>query len=283
LDTTRSLRATASVVLNISADHMDRYTSLDTYAASKAVIYQGAACGVINRDDPRVAAMAGIPQRHLGFTLGTPQGQDFGLRQQAAAVWLCQGEQPLLAATELLIPGRHNQANALAALALGNALELPLHAMLKTLREFRGLPHRTQFVAEKHQLRWYNDSKGTNVGATIAALDGMHPATGGSRTVLIAGGDCKGADFSSLVPVVERTTRAVVLIGRDAPHIEAALQGRVQLAHAESLSEAIAVATRLGRPGDRVLLSPACASFDMFGNFEARGDAFIRAVEALAA
>lgn len=283
LDTTRSLKAAAAVVLNISPDHMDRYADLDAYTASKAVIFQGAAIGIINRDDPRVAAMAGIARGQLGFTLEAPEGEDFGIGRQAGSAWLCQGERPLLAVSELLIPGRHNQANALAALALGSAVDLPMPVMLKTLREFQGLPHRTQFIAEKRQLRWYNDSKGTNVGATIAALDGMHPEVGDSRTVLIAGGDCKGADFSALAPVVERTARAVVLIGRDAPIIEAALHDRVPLIHAGSLPEAIERAVQLGRPGDRVLLSPACASFDMFRNFEARGDAFIQAVEALTA
>jgi UDP-N-acetylmuramoylalanine--D-glutamate ligase len=282
LDTTQSLAATAAVVLNVSPDHMDRYADLDSYSASKAVIYRHAATGIINRDDPRVAAMADIPQQQLGFTLECPEGTDFGVRRQAGSNWLCQGETPLLAVSELLIPGRHNQANALAALALGSAIGLPLEAMRQTLREFRGLPHRTQFVAEKRQMRWYNDSKGTNLGATIAALEGMHPERGDSRTLLIAGGDCKGADFTSLAPVVQRTARAVILIGRDAPMLEAVLQGRVELVHAGSLAEAVELAARSGRPGDRVLLSPACASFDMFRNFEARGEAFIQALEALA-
>jgi UDP-N-acetylmuramoylalanine--D-glutamate ligase len=283
LDTTQSLRADAAVVLNVSPDHMDRYADLDAYSASKAVIYRGAATGIINRDDPRVAAMAGIPRQQVGFTLDWPQGEDFGVAWQRDSAWLCQGQTPLLAVDELLIPGRHNQANALAALALGRSVDLPLQAMQQTLRTFRGLPHRTQFVAEKRRLRWYNDSKGTNVGATIAALTGMHPDQGDSRTLLIAGGDCKGADFSTLAPVVERTARAVILIGRDAPMIEAALQGRVDLVHARSMTEAVDLAVQLGRAGDRVLLSPACASFDMFSNFEARGKAFIQAVEALPA
>ena len=283
LDTTQSLQADAAVVLNVSPDHMDRYADLDAYSTSKATIYRGAAIGVINRDDPRVAAMADIPRQQLGFTLEPPQGEDFGICRQAGAAWLCQGRTPLLAVSELLIPGRHNQANALAALALGKAVGLPLPAMQQTLRSFRGLPHRTQFVAEKRQLRWYNDSKGTNVGATIAALEGMHPERGDSRTLLIAGGDCKGADFTSLAPVVERTARAVILIGRDAPVLETVLQGRVELVHAGSLAEAVELAVGLGRAGDRVLLSPACASFDMFRNFEARGEAFVKAVEALAA
>lgn len=283
LETTRSLRAKAAVVLNVSPDHMDRYRDLQAYAACKAVIYQGAGTGVINCDDPQVQAMSGIARTELSFSLHKIREGDFGVCENQGADWLCQGSTPLLPVTELRIPGRHNLANALAALALGTAAGLPMAAMQSALRSFSGLPHRTQFVAEKQQLRWYNDSKGTNVGATIAALEGLHPRQGDSRTVLIAGGDCKGADFSELSPVVERTARAVILIGRDAPMLEAVLQDRTRLVQATSLSEAVSLAIKLGRPGDRVLLSPACASFDMFRNFEARGEAFIQAVEALAA
>jgi UDP-N-acetylmuramoylalanine--D-glutamate ligase len=283
LETTRSLRAAAAVVLNLSPDHMDRYPSLDAYAAAKAVIYQGARTGLINRDDPRVAAMTGSAEEELGFTLGSPAKGDFGICQVEGAAWLCVGGEPLLAVQELLIPGRHNLANALAALALGSAVDLPLAAMLQALRSFPGLPHRTQFVAEKGGVRWYNDSKGTNVGATVAALEGLHPLQGDDRTVLIAGGDCKDADFTALAPVVERTVRAVVLIGRDAPAIEAVLKGRSRLVHARDLPEAVSQALELAQPGDRVLLSPACASFDMFRNYEHRGQAFVEAVEGLAA
>jgi UDP-N-acetylmuramoylalanine--D-glutamate ligase len=283
LETTQSLKARAAVVLNVSQDHLDRYPSLEAYAATKAVIYQGAQLGVINRDDPKVEQMAGIPLKQIGFTLHEPPADDFGIRSLEGVDWLCQGSHPLLPTAEIHIAGRHNLANALAALALSRELGLPLEAMRSALQNFTGLPHRMQFVAEKRQLRWYNDSKGTNPGATIAALNGMHPAVGDSRTVLIAGGDCKGADFSPLVPVVQRTARAVILIGRDAPRLEAVLHDRVRLAHVSSLPEAIEMAVQLSRPGDRVLLSPACASFDMFRNFEARGEAFIQAVEALAA
>ena len=283
LETTRSLRAAAAVVLNLSADHMDRYPDVETYAAAKAVIYQGAGTGLVNRDDPLVAVMAGLAETELGFTLNRPAEGDFGVCEVAGEEWLCAGEEPLLAANELLIPGRHNLANALAALALGSAVGLPLKAMQQVLRGFPGLPHRTQFVAEKGGVRWYNDSKGTNLGATVAALEGLHPQAGSDRTVLIAGGDCKGADFTALAPVVERTVRAVVLIGRDAPVIEAVLKGRCKLAKAGSLPEAVKLALKLAQPGDRVLLSPACASFDMFRNYEHRGQAFVEAVQGLAA
>ena len=282
LETTRSLNPEVAVVLNVSPDHMDRYSDMDAYAATKAVVYQGAKTGLINRDDARVTAMSGLAEKELGFTLETPQGDDFGVCENEASPWLCQGLQPLLPVSELRIPGRHNQANALAALALGITVGLPQTAMQMALRSYTGLAHRTQFVAEKRQLRWYNDSKGTNVGATVAALQGLHMQQDASRTILIAGGECKGADFSELGPVVEQTTRAVILIGQDAPIIEAELRGRTRLETAQSLTEAVEKAASLGQPGDRVLLSPACASFDMFRNFEARGEAFIQAVEALA-
>jgi UDP-N-acetylmuramoylalanine--D-glutamate ligase len=282
LESTRSLKSQAAVVLNISADHMDRYRDLNAYAATKASLYAGCEIMVINRDDPWVAAMAVPGAVTFGFTLGQPTGNDFGLCNVGGSKWMCVGDAPLMPVGELRIPGRHNVANALAALALGSAAGLPQNDMLTALRRFTGLPHRTQWISGKGGVQWYNDSKGTNVGATIAALEGLHPESGESRSVLIAGGDCKDADFSTLAPVVEKTARAVVLIGRDAPRLESALAGRVALTHASSLEEAVELAAELARPGDRVLLSPACASFDMFRNFEARGEAFIQAVEALA-
>ncbi|MES9941127.1 MAG: UDP-N-acetylmuramoyl-L-alanine--D-glutamate ligase [Candidatus Thiodiazotropha sp. 6PLUC2] len=280
LESTFSLKPRAAVVLNVSADHMDRYRDLDDYAETKAKIYQQAEIRVVNRDDPRVMAMAEEYSLLLGFTLNTPTGSDFGLHELDGVNWLCEGHSPLMPVSELRIPGRHNTANALAALALGSAAGFPQNDMLAALRIFKGLPHRTQWVADKQGLRWFNDSKGTNVGATISALLGLHPEQGDSRTVLIAGGDCKGAEFADLIPVVKQTARGVVLIGRDAPELAAVLQGQVELVNAGSMSEAVAEASKLALPGDRVLLSPACASFDMFTGFEARGEAFIEAVEA---
>ncbi|MES9993089.1 MAG: UDP-N-acetylmuramoyl-L-alanine--D-glutamate ligase [Candidatus Thiodiazotropha sp.] len=281
LESTRSLAPQAAVVLNISADHMDRYRDLDEYAATKASLYDDSEVVVINRDDPRVAVMAPPGAQVVGFTLDAPGDGDFGLHEHDGMLWLSEGHAPLLPVSELRIPGRHNVANALAALALGSAVGLPQNDMLAALRSFSGLPHRTQWISDKGGVRWYNDSKGTNVGATIAALKGLHPESGDSRSVLIAGGDCKEADFAPLAPVVAETARAVVLIGRDAAKLESALAGSQPLVHAASLEEAVAVAAELAQHGDRVLLSPACASFDMFRNFEARGEAFIQAVEAL--
>ena len=275
LETTRSLAPAAAVVLNISPDHMDRYSDLEEYAAAKARVFDNAAVKVANRDDPLVDAMAkggGV----VGFTLGEPGGDDYGLRESNGRLWLAQGQRLLMPADEVLMPGRHNLANALAALALGEAVGLPLDAMQSVLRIFPGLPHRSQWVGEQDGVTWYNDSKGTNVGATLAALGGMP-----GQVVLIAGGLGKGADFSPLRPVVAEKARAVVLIGQDAGLIEESLKGTVPMVRVGSMDEAVVHAQQLARPGDSVLLSPACASFDMFSGFEARGEAFMAAVRRL--
>ncbi|MEA3278829.1 MAG: UDP-N-acetylmuramoyl-L-alanine--D-glutamate ligase [Pseudomonadota bacterium] len=282
LESTETLEPQVATVLNVSPDHMDRYPDLAAYAAAKARIFRGARTAVLNRDDPVVCAMAPGAHRECGFTLGNPTlDDDFGLREQAGEVWLARGRSPLLAARELAVAGRHNLANALAALAMGEACGLPQDAMIEALRTFKGLPHRTALVAEKRGVRWYDDSKGTNPGATVAALDGLISPRGSTRAVLIAGGDCKGADFSSLVAAVERTARAVVLIGRDALMIERVLAGRVSLLHGKDMDGAVALAAEAAQPGDCVLLSPGCASFDMFDNYEHRGRVFAAAVERL--
>ena len=281
LETTASLHPAVAAVLNLSPDHMDRYPDVAAYAAAKARLLHGAGTAVLNADDPQVLAMPGGDARWY-FTLGEPRGADwFGIRKSAGETWLCRGDEALLRAVEIRIPGSHNLANVLAALAMGEALGLPREAMLAAVRAFRGLPHRTEFVADKGGVAWYNDSKGTNLGACVAALEGLHDDTA-ARTVLIAGGDCKGADFSELAPVAKRCARAVVLIGRDAPDLERVLQGVAPLARAADMAEAVQLALRLARPGDRVLLSPACASFDMFRNYKHRGDVFMAAVRGLA-
>ncbi|MEJ2529175.1 MAG: UDP-N-acetylmuramoyl-L-alanine--D-glutamate ligase [Gammaproteobacteria bacterium] len=275
LETTRSLSPKASVVLNISSDHMDRYPDVAAYARVKSEIYQQAEIGIFNLDDPMVAAMRQGYESELLYTLGEPGASCFGLRQIDGAEWICYEQRAMLPAAELLIPGRHNLSNALAALALGSAIGLPESAMLAALKQFRGLPHRTQFVTQHAGVAWYNDSKGTNVGASIAALLGF---IGAGKTVLIAGGDGKGADFSALAPVVEQTARAVVLIGRDAAQIERVLTGSVPVVRAETMEQAVAVAAEQAESGDRVLLSPACASFDMFTGYEQRGKVYMDAV-----
>ncbi len=284
LEVTDSLNAKAAVVLNISADHLDRHGVLENYAGIKQRIYRGNGATVINADDPVVAAMADDFLKAEGsrniirFSRGRPQTiTDFGRLKQKGEAWLAKGNTPLIPVTELRIPGLHNQANALAALALGDAVGLPMDAMLSALRMFTGLPHRCQWVSEDQGISWYNDSKATNVGATVTALQGMP----GDKVVLIAGGQSKGADFSPLSTIIEARARAAVLIGEDAPLIEQALQGNVPVLHADSMEAAVAAAAEVAEAGDCVLLSPACASFDMFANYEARGDAFVAAVKGL--
>jgi UDP-N-acetylmuramoylalanine--D-glutamate ligase len=281
LETTEALQPAVATVLNVSPDHMDRYADLETYAAAKARVMRSAGVGVYNADDPIVAAMSGADDAWY-FTLGESQNDKMlGVCPIDGKDYLCRAEQPLLAADELKIPGQHNRANALAALAMGTALGLDLNAMLKVLRNFRGLPHRTEFVAEIDAVRWYDDSKGTNVGASIAALQGLDRGDE-TRTVLIAGGDCKGADFTPLAPVLARCARALVLLGRDAAAVAAIVPAALATVHAADMDDAVAKAAGLARRGDRVLLSPACASFDMFEGYAQRGDRFKQAVRRLA-
>jgi len=287
LETTPGLRADVSVVLNVSADHLDRYSDLAAYAETKAAVYRGAGVSVVNRDDPLVLAMPRASEREIGFTLGEPGPDDLGLRQLAVSAsepetfWICHGDVPLMPASEVAIPGRHNLANALAALALALACGIPQEPACEALRTFPGLPHRSELVGERDGVRWYDDSKGTNPGATVAALDGLIAEGASARAVLIAGGVGKGADFQPLLAAVKRAARAVVLIGRDAPLIEAVLAGAVPLAHASDMADAVGQAAALAQPGDCVLLSPACASFDMFDNYEHRGRVFADEVRRL--
>jgi len=282
LETTHGLCAQAAVVLNISPDHLDRYPDVAAYEAAKARIYERARVAVVNRDDPRVAAMARTSAREFGFTLGVPTAGDYGLCEVDGAHWLCRGDTHLLRADEVLITGRHNLANALAALALAEACDLPREPGLEVLRTFPGLAHRSQLVCWHAGVRWVDDSKGTNPGATVAALDGLVTPGSRSRVVLIAGGDGKGADFAPLAPAVARAARAVVLIGRDAPLIEQVITGLAPLVQATDLEDAVRQAGGLAQPGDTVLLSPACASFDMFDNYEHRGRVFADAVRRFA-
>ncbi|WP_455211351.1 UDP-N-acetylmuramoyl-L-alanine--D-glutamate ligase [Kaarinaea lacus] len=285
LETTRSLNAYAAVVLNVSPDHMDRYGDVNEYAEAKQSIYRGDGVLVVNGDDAWVVAMESefmqqnAQRRVIRFTLQSPKEDEFGIRNVDGEPWLAFGNNPLLNTQALRIAGKHNQANALAALALGEAMRIPMGAMLNVLREFPGLPHRTQWVATINGVNWYNDSKGTNVGATVAAVAGMP----GSK-VLIAGGDGKGADFTPLKDMaIHHNVKAVVLIGRDAPAIAKALNKAVSVSFATDMLDAVNQANELAHPGDCVLLSPACASFDMFDNYVARGHAFELAVKRLAA
>ena len=279
LETTDSLAAGAATVLNISEDHLDRYRGVDDYAVAKARIFAGGGLQVLNRDDPRSLAMALPGRRTVTFGLDAPRREeDWGLLELGGEAWLAQGKEALLALRDMKLAGLHNAANALAALALCRGMGLPLEPLLAALREFKGLPHRVEPVGEARGVRWYDDSKGTNVGSTVAALAGL--AHGGAKVVLIAGGEGKGQDFSPLKPVLARAARTLVLIGRDAPLIEAAVAGpSVRVLHAASMDQAVAMAGDAARPGDAVLLSPACASFDMFRNYKHRGEVFRQAVE----
>ncbi len=281
LETTVSLRCRAAALLNLSSDHLDRHFDMAAYAAIKRRVFGGDGIMVLNADDARVRAMAEEGRDIRWFTLGEPhEPHEYGVCTSDGRPWLCCGGEPLLAADELHIAGRHNWANALAALALGDAIGLPRQAMCDVLRRFPGLPHRCQWVAESNGVNWYDDSKGTNVGSTLAALSGMP----GDKVVLIAGGDGKGQDFSPLKTVVAARARAVVLIGRDAPLIEQALADAAPVIHAGfSMEQAVTECARLAQPGDSVLLSPACASFDMFNNYLHRAEVFVAAVRRLAA
>jgi UDP-N-acetylmuramoylalanine--D-glutamate ligase len=282
LETTWSLAPAVATVLNLSEDHLDRYASLDEYGAAKARIFDGAALAVVNRDDRRATALAAAAARRVSFGLDVPpRDEDFGIITRAGGAWLAQGRRPILEVGALEVHGRHNLANALAAAALARALGADHAAIATGLRAFRGLPHRLQRVALRRGVAWFDDSKGTNVGATIAALRGLEVD---GRVLLIAGGDGKGQDFSPLAAPVAEHAACVLLIGRDAPRIEAALgTSGVPLLRCATLEDAVAQAAMQARPGDAVLLSPACASFDMFRDYRARGDAFARAVVALGA
>lgn len=277
LETIESLKPLASVVLNVSEDHMDRYQGLGDYARAKSRIYHNAETEVVNLDDQLVMKMAN-PLRQIGFTTGrVASDEEYGTCDVNGEIWLCRGSQQLCAVDSLLLSGNHNIANALAALALGQAAGMQTDKMVAALQRFGGLPHRTQYVAEIAGVRFYNDSKATNVGASKAALYGLHKGDG-SKAVVILGGDCKGADFSELSGVLSDTCRCVVLIGRDAKGICQYVPENIEHIFAADMHDAVAKAAGMALSGDRVLLSPACASFDMFQNYEHRGEVFMEAV-----
>ena len=278
IESMQGLHPDVAAVLNVSDDHLDRHGDLDRYAAIKAGVFAGHGVQVLNRDDVRVRAMALPGRSALTFGTSTPADGEFGLIQRDGVTWLARGDVPLLDCCRLRIVGRHNQLNALAALALGEALGLPLAPMLEALPRFDGLAHRMAVVGVRADgVTYYDDSKGTNIGATIAALEGV-----GRSVVLIAGGDGKGQDFSALREPLARHARAVVLIGRDAQAIGSAVATpALEVVFAAGMTEAVARANALARPGDAVMLSPACSSLDMFRNYAERGDVFTDAVRAL--
>jgi UDP-N-acetylmuramoylalanine--D-glutamate ligase len=277
LEATLSLDLKAAAVLNVTPDHLDRYSSVEDYAAAKARIFARCDTAVINLDDPLVVAMPRPGQRTLSFSLRASIGADYAVAENDGW-WLTRRGEALLPLSAMKLAGLHNAANALAALALGEALGLPLEAMLTELASFPGLPHRSQWVADIAGVRYINDSKGTNVGATLAAVQGMS-----GPLVIIAGGDGKNQDFAPLRAAFRGKVRHVVLIGRDAAAIESALQGIAAVERAASLEDAVRAAARVAQSGDTVLLSPACASLDMFRDYAHRGAVFVQAVKELAA
>lgn len=271
LETTWSLAPDAAALLNLTEDHLDRYASLEDYGAAKARIFAGAGVQVLNRDDAFSRSLAREGAR-MTFGLGAPApAWDFGVVDGV----LVQGRQPITGVPDLQIHGAHNVANALAASALAVAMGLPLARVAEGLKSYRGLPHRLERVRSRGGVDWYDDSKGTNVGATVAALKGL-----GRRTVLILGGEGKGQDFAPLRPVVQQFAKQVLLIGRDAPLIEKTLSG-LPVERVASLEDAVGRAAALASEGEAVLLSPACASFDMFRDYKHRGEVFAAAVKAL--
>lgn len=301
LHTTCSLQADAATVLNITQDHLDWHGSMADYVADKARIFGTETVRVLNRDDAVVMGLACAPAPTVTFGADAPsRAGDFGLLDERGVQWLSvavAAEQEekrrkkndsivlpavvrrLMPTDALNIRGQHNALNALAALALCRAIGLPLAALLHGLREYRGEPHRLELIATLGAVKYYDDSKGTNVGATVAALHGLGSQQGSHRLVLIAGGDGKGQDFSSLAEPVAQHARAVFLIGKDAPALRSALSATdVDLYDCSSLEQAVQRAAAIAQPGDAVLLSPACASLDMFANYAHRAQVFIDAV-----
>ncbi|MEQ9464411.1 MAG: UDP-N-acetylmuramoyl-L-alanine--D-glutamate ligase [Haliea sp.] len=280
LERAGDLGLAVATVLNVSADHLDRHGTLPRYHQAKHRIFRACRKAVVNRDDPLTLPLLATDVPVISWRLREPELDGFGLRLVAGVETLCLGFDPLLPVAELGIKGRHNVANALAAFALGHAAGLALEAMVVAARRFTGLPHRCQLVTEAGGVRFVNDSKGTNVGATVAALKGL---ASNRNIVLIAGGVGKGQDFRQLRAPLQASCKALVVIGEAAAEIESAGADIVPVQHAADMADAVARAGALATAGDVVLLSPACASFDMFSGYPARGAAFVAAVESLVA
>ena len=276
LQRTETLPAKVAVLLNISADHLDWHESEKNYRNAKYRIFRNAAAAVISRNDPDIAKHVSKGTRIVSFGLDVPEDEHYGLREEEGGEFLARGEQLLLATSELALVGRHNQLNALAALAAGELMGLELPAMLQVLAEFPGLPHRMQLVARKQGVDFINDSKATNVGAAVASVESID-----GIIVLIAGGESKGGDFDDLSNAVSDRLRAAVLIGSDADRIADALADKAPVVIANDINDAVVQAAGYAESGDTVLLAPGCASFDQFPNYMARGDAFAAAVQGL--
>ena len=271
LERTTMLNAAAATVLNISADHLDRHADMAEYAQEKQHVFSGDGVMVINSDDPVVDAMREAGRRIMTFSI--KKDADFYIARQNDVECLMHHDQCLLPLSQLPLEGRHNAANALAALALGTAIGLEAPAMCAALRNFKGLDHRMQRVAKIRGVTWVNDSKATNIGACVAALQGYD-----RKVILIAGGDAKGADMNELTPAVKEKAKSVVLMGKDAGLIKQALNDCVPVYAAENMAQAVHISAGLAAAGDSVLLSPACASLDQYKNYQDRGNQFAQAV-----
>ena len=278
LETTSHLKAEVSVVLNISEDHMDRYANVDEYANSKLAVYSQAYHQIVNLDDAWLTTHVKTTEKTIGFTQHRPAKNQYGLITESGEQWLAYGDERICKASDVKLKGRHQLSNALVALAIGDLCELSRGVMSQVLKEFGGLAHRTQTVATIDGVTYINDSKGTNIGATLAAITGID-----APIVLIAGGESKGADFSDFGHAIVEHVKHVILMGNDADIIESGIHGLIPTTKTASLNEAVRLAADLSIDGDCVLLSPACASFDMFENYQHRGDAFISEVKALSA
>ena len=278
LETTTNLHVDVATMLNLTEDHMDRYASIQEYAIAKARIFYNASLQVLNRDDAWSMLMARPKLAQVTFGMSDDGGDNsYSLKQVDEDVWLFEGNKELINLNDLKIVGLHNAVNALAAVALCRGIGIDYAHIIQTLYNFKGLPHRVEWVANINEVDYYDDSKGTNVGATCAALSGLS-----RKVVLIAGGDGKGQDFAPLASAVAENAMAAVLIGRDAPLIEDVLiPTNIPIYRAADLTEAVNIAHKLAKPNEAVLLSPACASFDMFKNYIHRAEVFVTAVNRL--
>ncbi len=277
LETTESLAPRAAVVLNVAADHLDRHGTLEEYAAVKSKLLRMATTAIVNRDDPLVREMAEGHPDVIPYSLHEVPEGGYGVIEHADDRWLANESGPLMRIGDMRLAGAHNEANALAALALAGVLQREVEPQLAALRKFPGLPHRCQWIGERNGATYINDSKATNVAASVAALRGLD-----GPFVLIAGGQSKAADLSPLGPAANGRLIAAVLIGEAAEQLEKVFNGRCPVHRAGGMRAAVELAAKLATPGSTVLLSPACASFDMFTDYVERGEAFAAAVAEVA-
>ena len=280
LETTQSLGAAVATILNLSADHMDRYEGIDDYQRAKQRIFTGCKQVVINRDDKESYPLIESDAAIWDFGFGRASVNGLGLLEEGGDLYLAYQLEKIVSVNELKVFGQHNISNVLAAVALAMAIDIDMNAIKAAITEFSGLPHRCQWVANIDGVDFYNDSKGTNVGATVAAIEGLGEHISG-HIVLIAGGIAKGADFAALVPAMNKWGKAVILIGQDAAEMASYFDTEIQTYFANDMPDATRVAFQQSATGDAVLLSPACASFDMFENFQHRGFAFMDSVGTL--